>query len=172
VPFGAWTDPVVLLFGVGIVLSIIRPAITVPEGISGHLVTLACLGTVVTVILLWLAPTYPPSLTAHVLAWLACATTILVAASARIKRSSFNQFLALLGNASYSTYLCHNIVINPVYKLVGGKLGPALSIPVMVIGANIVGIMLYRFFETPLNKVLRSLTSAKHKMAPQVVQTV
>ncbi len=171
IPFSAWTDPVVLLFGVGIAVSMIRPTITLPEGLGSHLVALACLGAVVTVFLFWLAPTYPPSLTAHVLAWLACAIVILLAASARVRPSWFSRLLELLGNASYSTYLCHNIVINPVYRHVSSQLGPFLSILVMVIAANIIGILLYRFFETPLNKCLRGLTSAKHKTSPQVIRT-
>jgi exopolysaccharide production protein ExoZ len=167
-PLSAWTDPVILLFGAGILASVAHPHLTLPGWFAGLALPLGCLAAIALVITLSLAPTYPPSIGAHVLAWLACTAIVLLAALARLRQSALTRLIELLGNASYSTYLCHNIVINPVYKLVSGTTGDHLAVVIMVVAANIVGIVLYFMIETPLTRLLRRLIYARTLSKSQV----
>lgn len=160
-PLSAWTEPVILLFGAGILASAVRFHLTLPVWFAGFALPLVCIAAIALVIALWLTPAYPPPIGAHILAWLACTAIVLLAALARIRQSGLTRLLELLGNASYSTYLCHNIVINPVYRLVGSHTGDYIAIAFMVISANIVGICLYFFVEAPLTRFLRQLMDGK-----------
>jgi exopolysaccharide production protein ExoZ len=156
--WNTWSDPVILLFVAGIVIGLARSRGT-PKPL-GHWMAPAILFSVGCIILaLWLQPLYPPSALANGLAWIACSLVILSAAFFSPHPSSFlGRTLERIGDASYSTYLCHNMVIYPVYRLIGHHLGTVGAVALMVICANIVGLLIFLYIEQPLNNKLRALT--------------
>lgn len=80
-----------------------------------------------------------------------------------------NRFLIQLGNASYSIYLVHNLMIQVSVKAVGVFFTPGLvALVIMVLCAlamtTIFGLASYKFIEYPINQSYRRLTIKPQKM--------
>ncbi|MCX8957235.1 acyltransferase [Erwinia psidii] len=74
------------------------------------------------------------------------------------KRAS--QFISYLGDASYSLYLTHTLVIGVVAKistLFNVSLAPYLFVPLSVITSVIVGLMSYELIEKPMVRFMKNL---------------
>lgn len=80
-----------------------------------------------------------------------------------------NKILISLGNASYSIYLVHNLMIQVSEKAVSQFLAPGLvALGMMIVGAlvltTIFGWASYKFIESPINQSYRRLTINAQKM--------
>ena len=98
-----------------------------------------------------------------VISLVAIMITLFVGASCQpLQRGKFQIFLESLGDASYSTYLFHNFVLNALNKTIFIRLaheeyyelvGYVLFV---VVVANIVGMIIYRCVELPIYKYLNN----------------
>lgn len=99
----------------------------------------------------------------HALCWGGTAAFI-VGGSVFLERYATEAFfrrcrlILLLGNASYSIYLVHGLVIMLIYAFylrVGFFLPPDLAIPVEAVIATLGGLLFYKWVETPLLGLLK-----------------
>jgi exopolysaccharide production protein ExoZ len=97
----------------------------------------------------------------------ACSLILISALSA--ERAGFvvrTPLLVLLGNASYSLYLIHPMITQPIIKLwhMAGSdpMLAMIALPLAIIAASAAAIMLYRWVEMPLSRVARRLLSVRH----------
>ncbi|WP_027711800.1 acyltransferase family protein [Dickeya chrysanthemi] len=81
-----------------------------------------------------------------------------------------NRFIVLLGEASFSLYMIHQILINYAVKKFSSlvnidsmKSVIIFMIPVIIIGI-ILSVVMYKFFEKPLNNLLRSKSKEKQQV--------
>ncbi len=113
--------------------------------------------------ILWLPPrilSFAKILPADYMACLAALIFIILSLSQRAPKWLFNKYLVFLGQISFSLYLIHPIIIG----LVGFTFGPLLPvyiiIPLCLLLSILLAIPFYKFIESPLQNLGRSLSTA------------
>ncbi len=156
-----YQEPVVLYFAGGIVLGAVRlflekrnwmPGIPFDNGL---VVALALTGAFAILIL------HSPSGSAtHAVGAVICFLTTASCAllEDRAKQGRLRFVVLLVGEASYSIYLTHTFVTHPAAALwvsLSGGRGLVAFIALMLIGASLLGVLVFRFVEKPMLQALR-----------------
>ena len=154
-----WTDPIILFFLAGIVIGLaeqkglltiaMRWPVTVSVGLLA-LATIAFLGGGIV---------FPLSLPVQLCLGIFPVLAVLVCTADRGDAlGTARQIGMTVGDASYSTYLLHPLVLlalGAVYwRSVGPLCPPVLFIAIAVLAANIAGWFCYRLIERPLGKAV------------------
>jgi peptidoglycan/LPS O-acetylase OafA/YrhL len=75
----------------------------------------------------------------------------------------------ILGDASYSIYLTHFLVLMVAFRLIGtvvhGAIFNAVALTLSTLAILLVSVLLYTFYELPARKWLRRLWGAKRPQA-------
>jgi exopolysaccharide production protein ExoZ len=157
--FTYWTDPVLLLFAAGCLLGLLHRskwASLVPRlGVWTAIVLLIVVSCFVA-----LGPDlYPPSIEWRLVAMLlavACAVGGIFA-KPPTGEHPFLRALGTLGDASYSTYLVHFVVIVAMQKVWVSVVGPTSTtafLAAALAATNLVGLLLHFVLEAPINVAL------------------
>jgi exopolysaccharide production protein ExoZ len=178
-----YTDPYIIefLLGVGIGYCFQRwtPGRTVASALllPGILLAVICIWTGYADIagrVYWHAPIYHYH---HAFGWGSAAALIVAGCVFLEKNGTFtffhrNRLIALLGDASYSIYLFHFIVLGAmatIYLRVGFFLTPDLAINMHVILMVAGSLLFYKWVELPLLKAFRKKRSPRPIPTPPVV---
>lgn len=147
-----WTDPIVIEFAFGMAIAMAyRHGVRFPRWLGG----LLCLGGAIAV---WHGvPRSPPS----GVRWLECGVPVaLIFAGLALQpplKFPLSRWMAALGDASYSMYLIHSLVIAAIIRVPHlGHFAP-LALPVTVA----LSLLVYRLFERPVTKALQNLYSKR-----------
>ncbi|QUD89321.1 acyltransferase family protein [Phenylobacterium montanum] len=150
---GFWSRPIVLYFLFGILIGLLRQRtsfrLTFPGSIAIALIGMAAAFTSSLYQAKW------PSL--DYLTWALTIATVAACCLARPAQKGFGAAMArLCGDATYSTYLAHTLVVGAAARLVA-RLGFNLSVPWFIVLvaplAFAVGVAIYRLVERPLLKL-------------------
>jgi exopolysaccharide production protein ExoZ len=83
----------------------------------------------------------------------------------------FNRVAATLGDASYSIYLTHGLVISALAKG-AAALNPVLFVAICPVAAAAAGVLIWKYIERPLTDGLRSqVAQLRQPKAPAALQT-
>lgn len=150
---GFYTREIMLLFLCGAALAVANPKQRSPYRYSQMILILAVMSVLVS-LAFFLKDDHPfwrtPSLYVLSLAVFAYA-----ARAAEFPRS---KLALLLGNASYSIYLTHGLVLDGITRIMSRILPQELyflNIPICILGGVVVGVLIYTVIEAPLNARLR-----------------
>lgn len=159
-PVAFWTDPIILFFAFGVALGLIEQA--APASVKTRrplAMALSALGLIVAAFI-ELDLKFPLQIVWQLSLGLGC--VIAVAATTLTDRdaASMSQHILIrTGDASFSTYLFHPIVITALTLLPLAALPPWLYISGFIAGAlvggNVLGHLVYRFVERPMTEGLR-----------------
>jgi peptidoglycan/LPS O-acetylase OafA/YrhL len=168
------TDPILLEFLVGLLLGHF-----VIQGFRIHWAISALLAIVAVILLLILPQTVAPSM--RLLQWGVPATLLVLSFVMLEERvgTAWPRWALLLGDASYSLYLSHLLVLFVLVKVLlrfvilsSNAAHPLVKISVVLIllcGCVLSSLPLYRVVEKPLNKKLRRRLLAEGSAVPQNV---
>ncbi|MCZ4428958.1 acyltransferase [Agrobacterium sp. SOY23] len=103
---------------------------------------------------------------------------LLVSGCVLLEKNGFrlkNKWIIELGNASYSIYLIHNLLIQTSAKAVNALWGPgilsvALAAILALFATTLLSLMAYRFVEAPLNQAYRRRSASAPKAEAAVSQ--
>lgn len=130
----------------------------IPGGI-GLLFTL----TLAMVALVWLADyESSPDIGQAIILTLASFAVVYVSVSIRPARGLLGRVGEVLGNASYSIYLIHNLVILIALELsgkVGNPVQPLFLVPLLFLASVVTGVLVHWYVEVPLVDFVRRLKS-------------
>jgi peptidoglycan/LPS O-acetylase OafA/YrhL len=160
-PFQFWTDPVILMFGVGVVIGLIEMRAT-----RWHRVSRPLLWTMAIIVAELIAFQTISHSAPIGLDWRAAFTVgaivyvVLCTSGEGHRLQGLGRLFERLGDASYSTYLFHQIVL---MILVTGWVHVPFSarVPwafygIAIVACNVVGLVSYRYVEGPLTAWLRA----------------
>ncbi|MBJ2152691.1 acyltransferase [Paracoccus sp. IB05] len=167
-PMAFWTNSIILEFGFGVILAVYFDHIRRYAGILCCYI-LFIVGFVLLVFLSDTAPDLPRFIKGGIPAAIILCGCLTVpnTADARIPK-----FLLLLGDSSFALYLCHRFVMRPLTIFMGDAGGEnfLISIAIYVIAtttiSSIVAIVVFKYFETPLIKFLRSRSLGIKEIKP------
>jgi exopolysaccharide production protein ExoZ len=158
-PFGFWTEPILLEFGVGVVLGLLRT-----EGVTLGLVPRLALGTAGAALLAAQGGAETAGM-ARAIGWGLPAACLVAAcglgADDRTRDDTrLARVWAALGDASYALYLLHPFVLRGTRALLQGvgaasTTGPLAFLALGLTIAAVASWLVYRFVEIPLTRALR-----------------
>ncbi|GJE60972.1 acyltransferase family protein [Methylobacterium trifolii] len=161
------TDRIILMFGVGVVIGLIYG----PNGppIANRLrhpfaVVLALTLASITIVLTSSDGPHPSLIWEIPLRVAVTAVVVVCLFGTPSTRAGSTQTLSLLGDASYSIYLFHFILIVAVEKIwltAIGAHGAATCVLVLVVAAHVGGIAIYLAIERPVTRYLQALTKTR-----------
>ncbi len=147
-----WTRPILLLFVVGMLFAIaeprIRPRLRIPHPFPLMIGLIA--SWFLYAWLLAIPPNHqlvPPSL---LVIWLLCSLCVFVSIFGQPRQGLFEPVAEAFGDASYSVYLFHTLVLSALLRLKIGAISPTLFVIATLVGANLFGLLLYRMVEKPI----------------------
>ncbi|WP_161792443.1 acyltransferase family protein [Croceibacterium mercuriale] len=174
-PLPFWSDPITLLFVIGLVIGLVQLRRTqwhqVRHPVAG---TVAVLGAAIAIFLaagggfpmpVWWQALF--AVAGGLSAWL-CTSH----AGHRYPRAGLVAEAA--GDASYSTYLFHPLMLMVLYAvwertpLAAMRAGPALFVALALVACNVGGWLIFRWLERPLTRRLAALTGRKRPPLPVV----
>lgn len=147
-----WSDSIVLYFLGGILIGLARPSIARRPGFSAaSSLALAAMAIAAGTAALWGAASTVTTIVTP------CAALAAVAACCwageGMNRNVLSRSAKAIGDATYSIYLTHTLVIGPSANAVG-RLAPGLPVAgfvaLMIVLTVIVGLFVYRFVERPI----------------------
>ena len=155
-----WTDPIILLFTIGILIGLAEQHVARWHRFSAPIAATLAIFAVLLAVFRWAGVSFPLQLEWQIIFGLACTAAVILCTSAReTKATPIGRLLEAAGDASYSTYLFHGFML-VVFAAVWARLPAVLQEPmtfilVTVILANIGGYVSYRFLELPLTRRLK-----------------
>jgi peptidoglycan/LPS O-acetylase OafA/YrhL len=157
-----YSDPIILLFGVGVLIGAAARWLRRARVVRGHAVVLIALAAfLVADVTLFAAfvGTYPADVGWIVAFWVISAACVVLCVTVRIDDTRWlTQRLVQVGDASYSLYLFHFFAIIAAEKLwwgFFGKNGSWMFVPVSAVVAILAAIAIHRFVEEPICSQLR-----------------
>jgi exopolysaccharide production protein ExoZ len=152
--FGFLSNPIILLFAVGMIVRLIVRDDSRFGGIKYSALAMALVPLAVILVFATTIKTYPVSLAWRCFLWMGCILTVvgtLVFEKSNEKANHAILGLELLGNASYSTYLFHPFALS-VTKMIWGKI-PLTNwwvFAMCIAGAHVCGCLVHLYVEKPL----------------------
>lgn len=157
-----WSRPIVLFFLAGMTLPFIvarlRSKLALQQLAFGN----ACLASALLVVFALAVEHHYAISTPWQLLLLSLPVLVAALASAQTANRGFARLATTLGDSSYSIYLTHSFVIGPFGRIYG-KLGidaPILYVATMLIVCSYIGILCFRYIETPIIRWLTAKTAA------------
>lgn len=155
--FEFWSYPIVLLFAAGMMLGLYRKHLSIGIMVPSS-ATVATLLALPVIAWFWISvQVYPVTMSWRFLTWGVC--VLIVTATIALQRDRAvtvsKSFLEKLGDASYSTYLCHPLILKPAWSHGLNRLPPALGFIACIVIAHLVGLAVFRFIERPLIQKFR-----------------
>ena len=152
-----WSRPIILLFVVGMSLGVLSER--KPHGF----VAPAPFATILGVLAVWLVYSLSGPLSvddqlrfpAVLVVWGLCAVCVFVSVFGRSGEGLFESAAEAFGDASYSVYLFHTFVLSALLRLHVQEISPVLFVVATLVGANVLGLLIYRYVERPMLKTLR-----------------
>ncbi|WP_296711171.1 acyltransferase [Rhodoblastus sp.] len=160
------TDPIILLFGAGCVIGLVRRRLDRIELSHGLMAALILLGAAVS---LFVAGRfgYPMNFYARAPFMLLATAAVAMCAFAKDRSSPSSRIMSLLGDASYSVYLFHLFFLNALFfaasRLPGFSRAAWLYVIAAVAAANAAGLVIHVFVEKPLTARLRDLVAGRRR---------
>jgi exopolysaccharide production protein ExoZ len=154
-----WTRPIILLFAAGIGLGLlqerVRPSFSVPYPFT---LMLGLLG-------LWFAFSLGAPLPesghirfpAVIAVWGVCGLLVFVSVFGCKEEGLFEKAAEVFGDASYSVYLFHTFILSALLRLKLQDISPVLFFVMAIIGANVLGYVMYRLVERPILRTFRGM---------------
>ena len=174
------SDPIILLFGVGVLIGAAARWLKNAPAVRSHAVLLIALaGFLVVDVTLFAAfvGTYPADVEWIAAFWVISAICVVLCVVVRTDDTRWlTQRLVQLGDASYSLYLFHFFGIIAVEKLwwwFFGKNDSWMFVPVSAVVAMLAAIAIHHFVEQPIGSRLRrfsALLKIRRFVRPEVVQ--
>jgi exopolysaccharide production protein ExoZ len=152
------TDPIILLFGAGCIIALVRrrlDRIELSHGLMGAVILLCA------AVALFVAGgfAYPMNFYARAPFMLLAAGAVAVCAFTKDRLSRSSRLISLLGDASYSMYLFHLFCLNGLFFAVSQFPGFSrvawLYVVVAALAANAAGLIIHVFVEKPFASRLR-----------------
>ena len=163
--FEFFTDPMILLFGAGCLISAVRSRWEINMGLSAsHLIPVivvfaSLIGAFLFIQALSQSETlYPLSLGQELILWSTAALVVAILSRREVMPTSIStRFLVLLGNASYSIYLSHSIAIRYASRLIGGlREYHPVELSLMLFAISIIfGIVVHLAIEIPFLRLMK-----------------
>ncbi|WP_262331766.1 acyltransferase family protein [Bosea sp. BH3] len=155
-PFGFWSEPIVLEFAAGMGIAVLRRKGLRLHGALRVAVAVAGVGVL-------LAAAHLPGADGpwSSVLWRGGAAVLLMLAAACGREGIVAprpvRALAVVGDASYALYLVHPFVIRGMREVALriGLASPALYIVLALAGAVLAALLVYRFFEKPATRLVR-----------------
>ena len=170
-PFASWCDPLMLEFSFGMLVALAyRAGFRIPWPVSAALLLAAAAALAASA--LW-----GPHVPWRVLEWGLPATAIVAAftlARAKPKPGVIARAVAFLGDASFSLYLIHPLVL-PIPRRILSRFfvipqSPWLLAALLLVAAVIAAIIVYLLFERPLTRLLRRWIGEVHDRRGLVIR--
>ena len=165
-PFQFWSDPLILLFVAGIVIGLVESRalrwLAIPFPVLSSLVLYLLVGAAFLVF----GGQFPMPIGWQSVVALVCAATV-VLCTGRNQRSprGLDRIMEKLGDASYSAYLVHPLVLMALaalaWKLPGGAPNPFAFVGASVIVCNLAGYLTFRWIERPLGRAVAQLVGSR-----------
>jgi exopolysaccharide production protein ExoZ len=158
-----WTRPIMLLFAVGIGFAVMEERVArsfaVPYPFASMLAVLG----------LWFAYSLCVPLTAEqqitfptvLVIWLLCAAWVLISIFGRRGEGKFEAVMEAFGDASYSVYLFHTFILSLLLRLKLETFSPLLFAIAAIVGANALGLVIYRVVERPVLQRARKVLAGR-----------
>ena len=155
----AWTRPMILLFPVGIGLGVLHERIgrsfSVPYPFTLMLMLVG----------VWFAYSLGAPLPdsaqilfpAVIAVWALCGLLVFVSIFGSKEEGRVEKAAEVFGDASYSVYLFHTFILSALLRLKLQEFSPWLFIVAAIIGANVLGYVVYRLVERPILRTFRGL---------------
>jgi len=149
----SWTRPIIGFFMLGAILGLTHKYIAAAPWVPRF--RFVGLSILITGVFFVAISTYFFAPRSYALAFLSTALLVLCASIPDIDEqdvSFLRSFARLLGDASYSIYLTHSFLVGPLARIYGalGLQEPMAFIFVSLIGASLLGILIYRHVEQPM----------------------
>jgi len=164
------TNPIILLFLSGVIIGFLLrkyklpPYVTINITFQGALVASIGLFFAAGCLFYFLGLNYPMNTYSRMLFWPIAICIVAICTRAEFRESKINSVIVLLGDASYSVYLSHAIVLWAMWRAIGDYITQHNFVLYLVAGlgmANISGLLLYMAVERPLTKRLRHIFALK-----------
>ncbi len=175
-----YSDPVILLFGVGVLIGAVTRWLKSAHTVRSHAVLLIALAVFLVVDVTLFASfvgTYPVDVEWIAAFWVISAICVVLFVTARIDETRWlTQRLVQLGDASYSLYLFHFFAIVAAEKLwwwFVGKNESWMFVPVSAVVAILAAIAIHNFVEQPIGRQLRhfrALFSTRRFVRPETAR--
>lgn len=148
-----WCRPIILLFAVGVGLGLLAERATITVKYPFCLITVL-LGV-------WFAYSMLYSKSEHMefprilVLWGFCALCVFVSIFGQRDEGKFEAVAEAFGDASYSVYLFHAFILSLLLRLKVQEMSPALYVVAALVGANLLGFVVYTWVERPILGLLR-----------------
>lgn len=175
-----YSDPIILLFGVGVLIGAAARWLKSAYPVRSHAVLLIVLTVLLVVDVTLFAAfvgTYPVDVEWIAASWVISAICVVLCVAVRIDDTRWlTQRLVQLGDASYSLYLFHIFAIVAAEKLwwlFFGKNESWMFVPVSAVAAILAAIAIHSFVEQPIGRQLRrfsALFNTRRSVRPETVR--
>ena len=89
--------------------------------------------------------------------WALCFLSVFIAVFGRSQPGRFETLAQSFGDASYSVYLFHPFVLSLLKRLHVEQMYPTLYVVAALVGANLLGLIIFRLVETPVLRTGRTM---------------
>ena len=152
-----WSRPIILLFAVGIGIGLLE------KRLRGRLAIPYPFPIMLAIFAVWFAYSLMSEEPAVeqlrfplvLVVWLLCATCVFASVFGRSGEGVLEQAAEAFGDASYSVYLFHTFILSALLRLHVQDRSPTLFVAAALVGANVFGLLMYRFVEKPILRTLR-----------------
>jgi exopolysaccharide production protein ExoZ len=165
-PITFYSDPIILLFGVGVLIGVAARRLKDAHTVRSHAVLLIALVVFLVVdVTLFVAyvGTYPIDVEWIAAFWVISASCVVLCVTVRIDDTRWpTQRLVQLGDASYSLYLFHFFAVVATEKFwwwFFGKSESWMFVPVSAVAAILATIAIHNFVEQPIGRRLRRISA-------------
>jgi exopolysaccharide production protein ExoZ len=165
-----YSDPIILLFGVGVLIGVAARWLKIAHTARSHaalLIALAAFLAVDVTLFAVFVRTYPADVEWIAAFWVISAICVVLCVTVRIDDTRWlTQRLVQVGDASYSLYLFHFFAIIAAEKLwwwFFGKSESWMFVPVSAVAAILAAIAIHYFVEQPIGRRLRRVSALFNK---------
>jgi exopolysaccharide production protein ExoZ len=156
--FQYWTRPIILLFGIGILVGWLERSGSVRIKCRYPLLVVLALVGGYAISQQYLPPAALNDQYSRFFAWPFCLICVLACVFAPKIEGRTEALATRLGDASYSTYLFHIFILSALLRVHALLHHPLFFLFLTVVLSNCLGLLAYNFVERPMLRVLRPAT--------------
>lgn len=167
-PLQFWSDPLILLFILGVGIGLLEERGGHWYKVSSPIATSLALYGLATASFFLFDGRFPLQIGWQgALAIIAASTVTICTIGVHNTSSQLNRLMEKLGDASYSTYLVHPLILmllaTVAWRLPGGGPHPIIFVSISVIICNTAGYLTFRWIERPLGRALHNAAMARRR---------